>query len=56
MKTYSDVACSASPVIVNKGRVVNIIERHNADADEFFREFGHADEYDARDVLRWLGY
>ena len=58
MKTYSDVAYSAAPVIVNKDRVVDIIEQHDAfiDADEFFREFGHADEYDARDVMRWLGY
>lgn len=52
----AEVLASRRPVIIGRGFAAEIIEQHGADLDEFRAEVGDATEYDARAVLRWLGY
>lgn len=49
---------SAIGVRISRARAIDEIKRHNAfdDIEDFFEECGFLDEYDAKDVLDWLGY
>ena len=51
-----EVLASRKPVIISAGFAESIIEQHSADLGDFLAEYGDAAEYDARDVLHWLGY
>ncbi len=48
---------SAEDLTITKDRVLQELRDHNCeDLDEFFQDMGDREEYDAQDVLAWLGY
>lgn len=50
---------SAEDMTVTKKRAFLELSRHNVSEDErprFLLEMGDKEEYEAQDVLRWLGY
>ena len=49
---------SAQGVTISRARAIDEIKRHHAfeDIEDFFEEYGFVNEYDAQDVLNWLGY
>lgn len=54
--TYYD---SAEGVNISRARVVQELKRHGVPENEhaeFFAECGERTEYDAQQVLNWLGY
>ena len=51
--TYYD---SAEGIKVNYKRAKMEVEKHGVSMIEFIEEFGEHDEYDAQEVLLWLGY
>jgi len=55
--TYYD---SAEDIKLDQDRALQELARHgltsNADITEFFVDMGEHSEYDAQEVLRWLGY
>ncbi|EFB2841184.1 MULTISPECIES: hypothetical protein [Escherichia] len=54
--TYFD---SAEELIISKQRALEELKKHGIAASEikvFFSEMGVRKEYNAQDVLRWLGY
>lgn len=54
--TYYD---SADGFIITHARAVREIRNHglsDEDIDLFYEEMGDCAEYDAQEVLRWLGY
>lgn len=57
MTTYSE---SAEGVIISKARALQELVKHGVGDEEnqkdFFTDCGEKEEYDAGDVLRWLGY
>lgn len=55
MTTYYE---SAEDVMITKARAMLELKRHGSesDADDFIRDLGDCEEYDAQAVLAWLGY
>lgn len=54
--TYSE---SAAGITITRKRAIVELKRHGVPASEwplFYREMGYAPEYNASDVLAWLGY
>ncbi|EGE2353465.1 hypothetical protein DL738_11470 [Escherichia coli] len=54
--TYFD---SAEDLTISKQRALQELAKHGVAASEikeFFTEMGEKEEYNAQDVLRWLGY
>lgn len=54
--TYYD---SAEAITISRRRAILELEMHGVteeDLEIFFDEEGDSDEYDAQQVLRWLGY
>lgn len=48
---------SAEGVTINKKRAIHELREHSVtDINEFFEEVGDKAEYDAQEVLSWLGY
>lgn len=51
---------SAEGYMISRDRALYELKQHGLEDPEdhalFFAELGMADEYDAGDVLRWLGY
>ncbi len=51
---------SAEGIIINQDRALQELARHgitsNEDIIEFFADMGEHEEYDAQEVLVWLGY
>ncbi|MGV7963842.1 hypothetical protein QPK13_23100 [Photorhabdus tasmaniensis] len=50
---------SAEGQTVTKQRALEELTKHGvvqADIPVFFKEMGDCEEYDAQDLLRWLGY
>ena len=43
-------------VIVTKAQALNEVADHGIDASEFLEDYGDHDQYDAYEVLQWLGY
>jgi hypothetical protein len=52
----SDYYTSAAGITISKERAEQEIRAHHLDPAEFFWEYGAFSEYDAQDVLAWLGY
>ena len=53
MPTYSE---SAKDHTISKSRAMKEIKDHCCDMAEFLCEMGDHDEYEASEVLSWLGY
>lgn len=56
MLTYFD---SAEGIVITRKQAMRVLAKHYVDAIDlahFDAEMGVRDEYDAQDVLRWLGY
>ena len=51
-----EVLASRKPVLISARFAAEIIAQIGADLDLFLEEQGERSEYDARAVLRWLGY
>ena len=54
--TYFD---SAEDLTITKQRALQELAKHGVEASDinvFFYELGEKEEYNAQDVLRWLGY
>jgi len=47
---------SAEGMTISKARAMSELVKHNASWDEFIADNGEREEYDAQDVLAWLGY
>ena len=47
---------SAEGYTISKERAKFEVVKHNASWDEFIADNGEHEEYDAQDVLAWLGY
>jgi hypothetical protein len=47
---------SAEGTVISKERAIKEIKDHGSDPEDFFKEKGEKDRYDAQEVLRWLGY
>jgi len=47
---------SAEGMTISKERAKSELVKHNASWDEFVVDNGELEEYDAQDVLAWLGY
>lgn len=47
---------SAEGYTISKERAKSELVKHNASWDEFVVDNGEHEEYDAQDVLAWLGY
>jgi len=48
---------SAEGLTITKKRALQELRDHNCfDFDQFFKDMGRQDNYDAQAVLRWLGY
>lgn len=50
---------SAEAVTITKARALKELAKHGVPSSEhvvFFKELGEQAEYDAQDVLNWLGY
>jgi len=48
---------SAIGVIITRSRALLELARHGCeDIEEFFEDLGDKEEYDAQEVLIWLGY
>lgn len=47
---------SAEGQVLTQVAAMALVKRHNVDVLEFFEECGLHSEYDAQDVLAWLGY
>ena len=47
---------SAECLTISKERTQRELVKHNASWDEFVVDNGEYEEYDAQDVLAWLGY
>lgn len=52
--TY-DEALEENPTISRK-LAVQECEKHSVNPEEMFAELGDSDQYEAAQVLRWLGY
>lgn len=53
MTTYYD---SAEGMVISKKRAINEVVKHSCSVEDFLVEVGDKLEYDAQEVLRWLGY
>ena len=54
--TYFD---SAEDLTISKQRALQELSKHGvaaSDIKDFFCELGEKEEYNAQDVLKWLGY
>ena len=47
---------SAEGVTITKQRAIQECKRHGVNASEMFEDIGEREEYDAQEVLDWLGY
>ena len=47
---------SAEGIEISKERAICEIEKHGCDIDQFLHEVGEKEEYEAQEVLAWLGY
>ena len=48
---------SAEDIIITRERALQELKNHNCeDFEEFFKDLGDKQEYDAQQVLVWLGY
>ena len=47
---------SAEGMTISKARAKKEIAKHGSSWDEFIADNGELEEYDAQDVLAWLGY
>ena len=47
---------SAEGMTISKERAMSELVKHNASLSEFIVDNGEHEEYDAQDVLAWLGY
>lgn len=48
---------SAEDIIITRSRALRELKLHNCeDIEEFFDDLGDKEEYDAQEVLIWLGY
>ena len=50
---------SAENVTIPRKRALQEIKNHGlgySDFEEFMKEYGNKEEYQAQDVLKWLGY
>lgn len=47
---------SAEGLVITRERAKQEIAKHNASWSEFIADNGEHEEYDAQDVLAWLGY
>lgn len=47
---------SAEGELITKARAVQECRAHGVDAAEMFTDIGEREEYDAQEVLDWLGY
>jgi hypothetical protein len=50
-----DEAMNDNPPVMRDEAIAEVT-RHNADVSEFLADNGDRAEYNARDVLAWLGY
>lgn len=53
---YIKAARAAKPIPISYDAAMRLLEGYQADIDLFLEEQGDLDEYDARAVLRWLGF
>ena len=53
---YIKAARAAKPIPISYDNAMLLLETYQADIDLFLEEQGNLDEYDARAVLRWLGF
>lgn len=53
METYYD---SAEGITITKTRAIQECAAHGVSALDLFVDIGERDEYDAQEVLDWLGY
>ena len=53
---YATIAKAAQPVPISYDAAMRLLGGYQADIDLFLEEQGDLDEYDARAVLRWLGF
>lgn len=47
---------SAEGITIDKERALREVKRHNASTEDFLLEMGDRVEYEATEVLQWLGY
>ena len=48
---------SAEDIIITQDRALEELRNHNCeDFEEFFQDLGDKEEYNAQDVLAWIGY
>jgi len=49
---------SSEGLVISKQRTIQEIAEHNASSeiDDFYSIYGLKEEYNAQDVLNWLGY
>lgn len=47
---------SAEGIVITCQRAIAECRAHGVDAAEMFEDIGYRDEYDAQEVLDWLGY
>ncbi len=48
---------SAEDIIITRARALRELELHHCgDIEEFFEDLGDKEEYNAQEVLIWLGY
>ena len=53
---YVKAARAAKPIPISYDAAMRLLEGYQADIDLFLEELGERNEYDARAVLRWLGF
>lgn len=53
MTTYYE---SAEETTISKTRAIKECRAHGCSDADMFAELGERDEYEAQEVLRWLGY
>lgn len=54
---HPDYYSSAESMAITRRRALEEIKSHGVnDTDEFYRDLGDRDSYEAQEVLRWLGY
>ena len=51
--TYYD---TAADITITRSKAFEVLEEHGIPVDEFLKEVGYANLYDAQSVLDWLGY
>ena len=56
--TYEDIASGIIELEIDKKRAIKELEKHDCinELNQFYKDLGNKEFYDAKTVLNWLGY